>query len=90
MKKAGRGSRRGSTDRSLPPAFDPLSSALEGTDPLSMMAAEATDPLSQMVAQMAVNESVSPFHGDHSRTQPLITLKPNNKHNVLKAEVAHL
>ena len=35
------------------PALDPLSAALEGTDPLSRLAASAaSDPLSQMVEHM--------------------------------------
>ena len=34
--------------------LDPLSMALEGSDPLSQLASEATDPLSQMAAQMAI------------------------------------
>ena len=36
---------------------DPLSSALEGNDPLSQMAAQIVDPLSQMASQMSLSQS---------------------------------
>ena len=39
--------------------LDPLSSAMEGSDPLSMLAAEIPDPLSQMAAQMSLGGMVS-------------------------------
>ena len=41
-------------------ALDPLSMAMDGSDPLSMMAAEATDPLSQMAAQMSIADTMAP------------------------------
>ncbi len=39
--------------------LDPLSTALEGSDPLSALLSEATDPLSQMAAQMSLADTVS-------------------------------
>lgn len=61
VKKVGKGSRSGSVEPASTPLGDPLSSALEGTDPLSMMAAEASDPLSQIAAQISISEKVNKF-----------------------------
>ena len=38
--------------------MDPLSSTVEASDPLSMMAAEATDPLSKMAAGLSISDNV--------------------------------
>ena len=66
MKKIGRGSSSNvsSTKKISSEILDPLSSALEGSDPLSLMAAEVQmmDPLSQMASQMSMSEKVRVAH----------------------------
>ena len=60
VKKLGKGSSQSASSSVIDSVLDPLSAALEGSDPLSQMAAQAaaaaatqvTDPLSQMAAQI--------------------------------------
>ena len=65
MKKLGRGSSQSAAEPVVHSVLDPLSAALEGTDPLSMMAAQAaaatqaTDPLSQMAAATTVTSPLT-------------------------------
>ena len=65
MKKLGRGSSQSAAEPVVHSVLDPLSAALEGTDPLSMMAAQAaaatqaTDPLSQMAAAATVTSPLT-------------------------------
>ena len=65
VKKLGKGSSQSAAEPVVHSVLDPLSAALEGTDPLSMMAAQAaaatqaTDPLSQMATAAAVTSPLT-------------------------------
>ena len=67
MKKLGKGSSQSAGEPVVHSVLDPLSAALEGTDPLSMMAAQAaaatqpTDPLSQMAAATVASPLTDPL-----------------------------
>ena len=65
MKKLGKFGTQPAQQPVVQSMLDPLSTALEGTDPLSMMAAQAaaapppSDPLSQMAAAAAVTSPLT-------------------------------
>ena len=65
VKKLRRGSSQLTAESMVHSVLDPLSATLEGTDPLSMMAAQAaaatqvTDPLSQMAAAATISSPLT-------------------------------
>ena len=60
-RKQGKGSRSSSISSEVSSSYqDPLSSTMEGSDPLSQFVAEATDPLSMMMAESAAAKSSGP------------------------------